>query len=86
MAIFLSYVVLFESLFLLAWLVRGQMRPYLWIFLAFGLFTLTRGLTHCMEVVTIRWPLYPLSTFVKILCALATTRLRTNASLRSQRG
>jgi signal transduction histidine kinase len=72
MAIFLSYVVLFESLFLLAWLVRSQLRPYLWIFLAFGLFILTCGLTHFMEVVTIWWPLYPLSTSVKILCALAS--------------
>ena len=60
MPIFLSYVVLFESLFLLAWLVRSQLRPYLWIFLAFGLFILTCGLTHFMEVVTIWWPLYPL--------------------------
>ena len=72
MAIFLSYVVLFESLFLLAWLVRSQLRPYLWIFLAFGLFILTCGLTHFMEVVTIWWPLYPLSTSVKILCALVS--------------
>ena len=72
MAIFLAYFVLFQSLFLLAWLVRSQMRPYLWIFLAFGLFILTCGLTHLMEVVTIWWPLYPLSTSVKILCALAS--------------
>ena len=57
MAIFLSYTVLFESLFLLAWLVRSQLRPYLWIFLAFGLFILTCGLTHFMEVITIWWPL-----------------------------
>jgi len=48
------------------------MRPYLWIFLAFGLFILTCGLTHLMEVVTIWWPLYPLSTSVKILCALVS--------------
>lgn len=72
MAIFLAYFVLFQSLFLLAWLVRSQMRPYLWIFLAFGLFILTCGLTHLMEVVTIWWPLYPLSTSVKILCALVS--------------
>ena len=72
MAIFLSYVVLFQSLFLLAWLVRSQLRPYLWIFLAFGLFILTCGLTHLMDVVTIWWPLYPLSTSVKILCALVS--------------
>ncbi len=72
MAIFLSYVVLFESLFLLAWLVRTELRPYLWIFLAFGLFILTCGLTHFMEVITIWWPLYPLSTSVKILCAVAS--------------
>ena len=72
MAIFLAYTVLFESLFLLAWLVRSQLRPYLWIFLAFGLFILTCGLTHFMEVITIWWPLYPLSTSVKILCALVS--------------
>ena len=72
MAIFLAYTVLFESLFLLAWLVRSQLRPYLWIFLAFGLFILTCGLTHFMEVITIWWPLYPLSTSVKIICALVS--------------
>lgn len=72
LAIFLSYVVLFQSLFLLAWLVRSQLRPYLWIFLAFGLFILTCGLTHLMEIVTIWWPLYPLATSVKIMCALVS--------------
>ncbi len=70
--IFLAYLVLFESLFLLAWLVRVQLRPYLWILLAFGSFILTCGLTHLMEVVTIWWPVYPLSTAVKITCALVS--------------
>lgn len=72
MAIFISYVVLFEALFLLAWLVRRQLQPYLWIFLAFGLFIVTCGVTHLMEVITIWWPIYPVSTSIKILCALAS--------------
>lgn len=71
-AISLSYLILFESLFLLAWLVRSQLQPYLWILLAFGGFILTCGLTHLMEVVTIWWPVYPLSTAVKITCAIAS--------------
>ncbi len=72
MAIFLAYVVLFESLFLLAWLVRRQLQSYLWIFLAFGIFILSCGLTHLMEVVTIWWPVYPVATAIKIVCALAS--------------
>jgi signal transduction histidine kinase len=71
-AIFLAYLMLFESLFLLAWLVRAQLKPYLWILLAFGSFILTCGLTHLMEVITVWWPAYPLSTAVKITCAIVS--------------
>ncbi len=71
-SIFLAYCVLFESLFVLAWMVRRQLQRHLWIFLAFGLFILTCGLTHLMEVITIWHPLYPLSTTIKIICALAS--------------
>lgn len=71
-SIFLAYCLLFEALFVLAWMVRRQLQAYLWIFLAFGLFILTCGLTHLMDVITIWHPLYPLSTTIKIICALAS--------------
>ncbi len=67
----LSYVSLFACLFWLAAKVRhaAVLQPYLWIFIGFGLFILACGVTHGMEIVTIWWPVYPLSAALKILCA-----------------
>jgi signal transduction histidine kinase len=69
-----SYGGIFVCLLLLAWRLRGVERfsSYLWIFVCFGLFIAACGLTHVMEIVTIWWPVYPLSAAVKVLCALAS--------------
>ena len=66
-----SYVVLFACLFWVAGKLRGNglLRGYLWILIGFGLFILACGFTHAMETVTVWWPLYPLSTSIKVLCA-----------------
>ena len=70
----LSYAALFVYLFSLADRLRTspEFRPYLWIFICFGLFIGACGGTHVMEVVTVWWPVYPLSAGVKVVCAVAS--------------
>jgi signal transduction histidine kinase len=66
-----SYGLIFVCLIwmtLRLWRVEG-LRTFLWIFLSFGLFILACGATHLMEVVTVWWPLYPLSAAFKVVCA-----------------
>ncbi|HEY3755378.1 MAG TPA: ATP-binding protein [Opitutaceae bacterium] len=46
--------------------------PFHWVFLAFGLFIISCGLTHFMEVLVIWVPLYWLSAFVKLVTAAAS--------------
>ncbi len=70
--IFLSYATLFYGLFRLAYLVRRELRSYLWVFLAFGTFILACGMTHFMEVVTVWRPMYPLSAVLKVVCVVAS--------------
>ena len=67
----ISYAALFGCLFWLAGKVRhaAVLQPYLWILIGFGLFILLCGVTHGMEIVTIWWPVYPLSAAFKIVCA-----------------
>ena len=69
-----SYGLLFLCLFWISYqLSRKQaVRSYLWIFLAFGTFILACGGTHLMEMVTVWWPVYPLSAAVKVVCAAAS--------------
>ena len=67
----ISYGVLFGCL---SWIVISLRRvsgtkKYLWIFASFGLFIMACGVTHVMEVVTVWWPMYPLSAAFKVLCA-----------------
>jgi two-component system, sensor histidine kinase and response regulator len=66
-----SYAVLFACLFWVAARLRKVpiLHPYLWIFTGFGLFILACGATHGMEIVTIWWPVYPLSAAIKVVCA-----------------
>jgi PAS domain S-box-containing protein len=66
-----SYALIFGCLFWLVNKLRSvpQLRGYLWIFISFGSFVLACGVTHLMEVVTVWWPLYPLSAAAKVLCA-----------------
>jgi diguanylate cyclase (GGDEF)-like protein len=70
----LSYAVIFGSLLWIFSRLRGTPRliPYLWILLSFGAFIVACGATHVMEVITVWWPLYPLSAAVKVICALAS--------------
>jgi PAS domain S-box-containing protein len=58
----------------LLYLVRKGRRdlPFLWMFIAFGLFIVACGATHFMEVVTVWIPVYVLSGGIKVLTALAS--------------
>ncbi|CAN5872060.1 hypothetical protein BH23GEM9_BH23GEM9_28870 [soil metagenome] len=66
-----AYVVISVSL---AWLVHRVRRdiPFSWVFVAFGLFIITCGLTHFMEIWTLWQPVYWLSGGVKIVTAIAS--------------
>jgi two-component system, cell cycle sensor histidine kinase and response regulator CckA len=67
----ISYVAISSTL---AWLVRraGPDLPYSSFFWAFGLFIVSCGGTHFMEVVTVWRPVYWLSAAVKIVTAVAS--------------
>ena len=67
----LSYVVISATL---VWLVRraGPDLPYPYFFWAFGVFIVSCGATHFMEVVTVWKPVYWLSVAVKIVTAAAS--------------
>jgi signal transduction histidine kinase len=69
-----SYAAIFGCLMWVASKLRDlpSLRSYLWIFFAFGAFILACGATHAMEIVTIWWPVYPLSAAVKVICAAAS--------------
>lgn len=71
MVIGLSYVVISATL---VWLVRraGRDLPYSQFFWAFGLFIISCGGTHFMEVLTVWKPVYWLSAAVKIVTAAAS--------------
>jgi signal transduction histidine kinase len=61
----------------LIWIARKlrkiqDVRTYMWILLSFGMFIVACGATHLMEVVTIWWPVYPLSAAVKVICVAAS--------------
>lgn len=67
----LAYVAISTTL---AWLVYRSSReiPFHWMFLAFGLFIITCGFTHFMEVWTVWQPVYWLAGWVKVICAVAS--------------
>jgi signal transduction histidine kinase len=46
--------------------------PFHWMFLAFGLFIITCGFTHFMEVWTVWRAVYWLAGYVKLICAVAS--------------
>jgi signal transduction histidine kinase len=58
----------------LAYLVYRASRdiPFNWVFIAFGLFIVSCGLTHFMEVLVIWRPVYWLSGYVKVVTAAAS--------------
>jgi hypothetical protein len=70
----ISYALLFGYLFWIARKLRKvpDIHAYLWIFLSFGVFIAACGATHFMEVVTVWWPIYPLSATVKVVCVVAS--------------
>jgi signal transduction histidine kinase len=70
----ISYASIFVSLFWIAGKLRSiqDLRTYLWILIAFGTFIVACGATHLMELVTVWWPVYPISAGVKVLCAAAS--------------
>jgi signal transduction histidine kinase len=70
-AIFLSYVAISCTLVYLVWRTRREI-PFSWMVLAFGLFIISCGFTHLMEVVVLWKPLYWLSGDVKFVTAIAS--------------
>src|SRR5882724_11896251 len=46
--------------------------PFHWMFLAFGLFIVSCGFTHFMEVWTVWRPVYWLAGYVKVITAVAS--------------
>jgi signal transduction histidine kinase len=58
----------------LAWLVHRVRRdiPFSWAFVAFGLFIITCGITHYIEIWTMWQPVYWLSGGVKVVTAVAS--------------
>jgi signal transduction histidine kinase len=70
-AIFLSYVAISCTLVYLVWRTRREI-PFSWMVLAFGLFIISCGFTHLMEVIVLWKPLYWLSGDVKFVTAIAS--------------
>jgi signal transduction histidine kinase len=67
----LSYVAISSTLAYLVFRARREI-PFHWMFLAFGLFIITCGFTHFMEVWTVWQPVYWLSGYVKIVTGIAS--------------
>jgi two-component system sensor histidine kinase/response regulator len=67
----MAYATIVACLFWVWRRLRGfsEVQPYLWLLGSFGAFILACGLTHLMEVVTLWWPVYPLSASFKAICA-----------------
>lgn len=86
-----SYVVIFSCLIWVTGRLRRvpEIRAFLWVFIAFGVFIVACASTHLMEVVTVWWPLYRLSVAFKVLCAassVGTAILFTKAAPELTRG
>lgn len=50
---------------------RGDLK-FSWIFVLFGVFILTCGATHVMNIYTVVYPAYYVSGFIKVICAAAS--------------
>jgi signal transduction histidine kinase len=66
----LAYLAIPAVLVYFVW--RRRRVPFRWMFLMFGAFIVSCGLTHFMEVVTLDYPLYRLSGLMKVVTALAS--------------
>jgi signal transduction histidine kinase len=67
----ISYVCISTTLGYLVWKASRDI-PFHWMFLAFGLFIVTCGFTHFMEVWTVWKPVYWLAGYVKLICGIAS--------------
>ncbi len=67
----ISYVCISTTLAFLVWKASRDI-PFHWMFLAFGLFIVTCGFTHFMEVWTVWQPVYWLAGYVKLICGIAS--------------
>src|SRR5215207_3817949 len=67
----LAYVGISTTLGYLVYKARKDI-PFQWMFLAFGLFIISCGGTHFMEVVTVWNPVYWLAGNVKVITAAAS--------------
>src|SRR4051794_12996138 len=65
-----AYVVISAALAYLVYCVRGL--PFQWIYLAFGVFIVTCGLTHFMDIWTVWYPAYWLDGAVRAATAVAS--------------
>src|ERR1043166_5659531 len=64
----LSYVCISCTLGYLVWKASKQI-PFHWMVLAFGIFIISCGMTHFMEVWTVWKPVYWLAGYVKLITA-----------------
>jgi signal transduction histidine kinase len=71
LAIGIAYVVIASTLGFLVMRASRDL-PFHWIYLAFGIFIVSCGFTHFMEVWTVWQPLYWLSGYVKVITAVAS--------------
>src|SRR2546423_13145059 len=67
----LSYVAISVTLIYLAYKARHDI-PFLWTFVAFGVFIIACGATHLMATVTIWVPLYWVAAAMKWVTAIAS--------------
>jgi signal transduction histidine kinase len=67
----LAYVSISITLGWLAWRASHGI-PFNWVFVAFGLFIVTCGFTHFMDVWVVWQPVYWLSAYIKIITAAAS--------------
>jgi signal transduction histidine kinase len=71
MFIGLAYVSISTTLAYMVYRARRAI-PFHWMILAFGLFIVSCGFTHFMEVLTVWQPLYWLAGYVKVVTAVAS--------------
>src|SRR5258707_10948875 len=71
MFIGLAYVCISSTLAYLVFRANRNI-PFHWMFLAFGLFIVSCGFTHFMEVLTVWHPVYWLAGYVKVVTAVAS--------------
>ncbi|HEX6502136.1 MAG TPA: histidine kinase [Terriglobales bacterium] len=69
--IWLSYMVISITLMYMVQRARREI-PFSWMFLAFGVFIISCGFTHLMEMIVLYQPLYWLSGAVKVITAIAS--------------